>query len=117
MLITSFGDGPGSKLKAVKQLAFEVTLNRVTTQAPGRQLPDRANPSFSKSRANAGRGSSLQVGRAQKRIHETQANDPAVEIVEEISAPRTTKPECWLRCFDGFRKSCLTSFSEYSLAT
>jgi hypothetical protein len=55
----------------------------VLSQAPAKQLPDRANPSFSKSRANAGRGSSLQVSRAQKRIHETQSNDPAVAIVEK----------------------------------
>src|SRR5208282_2322495 len=33
-----------------KQLPFEVTVNRVVTQAPAKQLPDRANPSFSKSR-------------------------------------------------------------------
>jgi hypothetical protein len=45
MLITSFGDGAGSKLKAVKQLPFEVTVNRVVTQAPAKQLPDRANAS------------------------------------------------------------------------
>jgi hypothetical protein len=32
MLITSFGDGAGSKLKAVKQLPFEVTVNRVVTR-------------------------------------------------------------------------------------
>ena len=38
MLITSFGDGAGSKLKAVKQLPFEVTANRVVTQAPAKQL-------------------------------------------------------------------------------
>jgi hypothetical protein len=37
MLITSFGDGAGSKLKAVKQLPFEVTVNRVVTQAPAKQ--------------------------------------------------------------------------------
>ena len=43
MLITSCGDGAGSKLKAVKQLPFEVTVNRVVTQAPAKQLPDRAN--------------------------------------------------------------------------
>jgi hypothetical protein len=43
MLIASFGDGASSKLKAVKQLPFEVTVNRVVTQAPAKQLPDRAN--------------------------------------------------------------------------
>ena len=43
MLITSFGDGTASKLEAVKQLPFEVTVNRVVTQAPAKQLPDRAN--------------------------------------------------------------------------
>jgi hypothetical protein len=43
MLITSFGDGAGSKLKALKQLPFEVTVNRVVTQAAAKQLPDSAN--------------------------------------------------------------------------
>jgi hypothetical protein len=45
MLITSFGDGAGSKLKAVtvKQLPFELTVNRVVTQAPAKQPPDKAN--------------------------------------------------------------------------
>jgi hypothetical protein len=35
-LITGFGDGAGSKQKAVK-LPFEVTVNRVVTQAPAKQ--------------------------------------------------------------------------------
>jgi hypothetical protein len=43
MLIASFGDGADSKLKAVKQLPFEVTVNSVVTPAPAQQLPDRAN--------------------------------------------------------------------------
>jgi hypothetical protein len=34
---TSFGEGAGSKLKAVKQLPFEVTVNRLVTQAPAKQ--------------------------------------------------------------------------------
>ena len=50
MLITSFGDEAASKLKAVKRLPFEVTVNRVVTQAPAKQLAVRANVSFSKSR-------------------------------------------------------------------
>jgi hypothetical protein len=77
MLMTSFGDGVGSKLNFVKQLPFEVTVNRMVTQAPAKQLPDRAN---------AGRAVSLQVDRPQKRIHKTQSNNSAVEIVEEIRA-------------------------------
>jgi hypothetical protein len=59
MLITIFSDGAGSKLKAVKPLPFEVTVNRVVTQAQLSNCETELR----------WLGSSLQVDRSQKQTH------------------------------------------------
>ena len=46
MLIASFGDGAGSKLKTVKQLSFEVTVDRVVSQTLAKLSSCRTEPTL-----------------------------------------------------------------------
>ena len=59
MLITSFGDGVGSKLNAVKQLPFEITVNRVL---PRRQLSSCPPPNTARRWVRNGSGTSQTRG-------------------------------------------------------
>ena len=60
MLITSFGDGAGSKLKAVKQLSFEVTVKTVwllRRQLSSVSLAKRAEATYAEHRRQKASGS------------------------------------------------------------